>query len=315
MGVSPWEGEGDNASPVLYVGADCFAADRIEGTIAHEFMHCIQARYDVIFAEPDDIIREPWANYAGILYCESVGKLGANISDMQTGIAAYFYDTQTSLLKYVASEPQKYKYACILLPLLLHQYYGGVTTNRDVLEELFSIRTYISITGGTPSVDDIFEAIDMVVSDIYFDGTYQSVRDVFENFGLYNYNYSNRYTWFQNQSWTSNVSVNEDILSRSSLSYDKLERIGYGYYRLSSSPSTVQITLDLYKIYGDYDNCTCYIAEVNSAGSITNLTKIRMTSDLLNLNYTFSSTANNLCIFVDNLSTVSGDLSVSLTVN
>ena len=309
LDLSFTEYSGTNGVGTIYLKTNVFANNRVPATIAHEFMHCIQKRYD--FGEEEYIFSESLAGYAAMLYSESINKLSENISDMSTGISGYFSNTKISLL----TKGSNYKEYCILLPLLLHQYYGGTNNIVNILEELYSIKTHSYITGGTSSSNDIFEAIDIVVSDIYFDGTYQSVRDVFENFGLYNYNYSDMYTWFQNQSWTSNVSVYEDVLSRSSLSYTKLGQIGYGYYKLSSSPATVQITLDLYKVYGDYDNCTCYIAEVSSAGSISNLTKIRMTSDLLNLNYTFSSTANNLCIFVDNLSNVSGDLSVRLTVN
>lgn len=82
-----------------------------------------------------------------------------------------------------------------------------------------------------------------------------------------------------------------------------------------NSPSTVQVTMNLNNIYGDYGSCTCYIAEVTNAGTISNLTRIGITSSSVNFNYAFSSTVNNLCIFFDNLSTVSGDVSVRLTVN
>ena len=306
---------GNNGACVIYLHPSAITADKVGANVAHEFMHCIQGRYN--WNDLEGGLKESFANYSGMLYSEYTGDFFENIGDMETGVENYFLNTKISLLLKDLNGDLVTDLRCysILFPLLLHQYYGGTETIRELFEELYSIRQYHSMTGGTESSADLFEAIDKIVADIYFDGTYQSARDVFENFGLYNYNYSNRYTWFQNSSWTTNASVNEDVLSRSSLSYTKLGQIGYGYYKLSSSPTTVQITLDLYKIYGDYDNCTCYIAEVNNIGSMSNLTKIRMTSDLLNLNYTFSSAANNLCIFVDNLSTVSGDLSVSLTVN
>ena len=302
---SRYEGAEEDKHPIIYMDPSWFLNGRYKAAIAHEFMHCVGARYDIIWDEADNMIRESYSGYAAMLYCQYVGEFNDNIGDMRTGIEAYFNDTCLGLNAYVPSGASQARHASILLPLMLHQYYGGVSTVRGVWEEVLELR---SGSAGTRTVSDVYVAISNVIGSV-------PLRTFFENFGIYNYNYSDRYAWLQNQPWTTEVSVAEAILSRSTSTYKKIGEIGYGYYKLLNSPSTVQVTMNLNNIYGDYGSCTCYIAEVNSAGTISNLTRIGITSSSVNFNYTFSSTANNLCIFFDNLSTVSGDVSVNLTVN
>lgn len=302
---SRYEGAEGDKHPIIYMDPSWFPNGHYKAAIAHEFMHCIGARYDIIWDEADNMIRESYSSYAAMLYCQYVGEFNDNIGDMRTGIEAYFNDTCLGLNAYVPSGASQARHASILLPLMLHQYYGGVSTVRGVWEEVLELR---SGSAGTRTVSDVYVAIANVIGSV-------PLRTFFENFGIYNYNYSDRYAWLQNQPWTTEVSVAEAILSRSTSTYKKIGEIGYGYYKLLNSPSTVQVTMNLNNIYGDYGSCTCYIAEVTNAGTISNLTRIGITSSSVNFNYAFSSTANNLCIFFDNLSTVSGDVSVRLTVN
>ena len=312
-GGSPWEGEGENASPVLYVGEDRFAANRIEGTIAHEFMHCIQARYDVIFDAADDMIREPWANYAGMLYCESVGKLGANISDMQTGIAAYFYNTRLSLIKSVPQNSVNYsRNVAILLPILLHQYYGGVTTVKNVLENLLEIR---DSEYSQRNVTDVYAALDETVSGIYVNGTSQTFRTLFENFGLYNYDYIDRYAWFQNQSWDSTIAVSETVLNLGMYNSAEVDMLGYDYYKIPSTNQMATLAINFpASITISSSTPVCYILECTSSGNILNTSRLSI-NYATNVTYNFaSSSANYLILIVENVS-VTEDLFVNCIVS
>lgn len=139
-----------------------------------------------------------------------------------------------------------------------------------------------------------------------------NLRQVLEDFGKMNYNYSSSYNLLRNSAW-HDVQITNTTLTRAVTYSSVIQSTGYGYYELSSSPDTVTITLQL---AGNAPTAvTCWIIEGFGTNNVAKSTKIRLTSRQLTLSYTLTNAlAEDLCLIIENTST-SNNATVSITVN
>lgn len=274
---------------------------RYQTILAHEFQHSIQYQYHLTAGSKETWWKEACANWAAMLYADEIlGDLSTRYYEFKDGIRAYLNSTEQSLM-YNDGNISVREYSA-LLPILLYQAGGGPSAIRRTYEQVRVLRN----TSASFSNAQIFSAIGTIMGPRY------TLRDVLEMFGNYNYIYFSYYTWLRGASWPD-VRITEEPVVAGSARTSEVENVGYQYYKLSSSPGTVNITIEA--SCEDPTQITCWIIEGFDGNKVANSTKVRLTGGTLDMNYTFvSALGEDLVLILENVS-IENDSEITVLVN
>lgn len=274
---------------------------RYQTILAHEFQHSIQYQYHLTAGSKETWWKEACANWAAMLYADEIlGDLSTRYYEFKDGIRAYLNSTEQSLM-YNDGNISVREYSA-LLPILLYQAGGGPSAIRRTYEQVRVLRN----TSASFSNAQIFSAIGTIMGPRY------TLRDVLEMFGNYNYIYFSYYTWLRGASWPD-VRITEEPVVAGSARTSEVENVGYQYYKLSSSPSTINITIEA--DCEDPTQITCWIIEGFDGNKVANSTKVRLTGGTLDMNYTFASAlGEDLVLILENVS-IENDSEITVLVN
>ena len=293
----------DDGTQAAYIYLNYSASGKFDTVLAHELQHCIQNRYNLT-AGSDLWWKESCANWASMLYAKDVlgdfsTRWGAEYS---AGILDYLNTTRLSLTFH-----QGYRVYSALFPMLLEQMLEDEITILSIYEEVNSIRA----AAATTTNQQIFTAIENVAENL----SQYDLRYILEFFGQKNYHPTSYYSYLDH-SLTPQPNVTKHTLSNGDMLSQDIGHVGYGYYIInpqinSSSSKTVTAFIETDEYYSAF---TCVIREGFLDVHYAREHKIRLTSNILFLDYTLEYSASEYLILIMENTSTQYDSSVYIDV-
>ena len=275
--------------------------------LAYALQQGIQRTYKIC-GNYDAWIQWGAGNLAAAIYAEYKNTLSTHWEYLASLVQDYYNTAYEALSEYGVDNWNRAK--SLVWWLHLYQTLGGIEGIKSIYYRINSIRSnYSSYTAF--NYMDILSAIDLVEKSTVQAGQTRDLRYALERFGYQSIHGLQSYNMWRGIP-CRNVRVPTRALKLGETNILTIDYTGYGYYKLSSSPRTVKININVGNT--DPSNFSCYIVETSGDIITWKSTLHQLKNTPFTLTYQFqSASATDLVIVVENTS-LSDSVPVLLTV-